>query len=166
MIYEKYPYWDIDVENGTVYSFKLKRFIGSLNNKGYLQTGNKINGKSNIIMLHRLIWECANGEIPKGYEIHHIDGNKLNNSISNLEMITIANHHSEHKPIKNNPQISKKVVQYSLNGEILKVWDSINECERNGFLKTPIINCCKNKPHYNTHRGFIWKYYEKEKDVA
>lgn len=42
-------------------------------------------------LLHRLMWTAFNGEIPNGYEIDHIDGNKLNNSLYNLELVT----HSE-----------------------------------------------------------------------
>ncbi len=40
--------------------------------------------------LHRDIWKSNYGEIPRGYHIHHIDKNPLNNSISNLECISDA----------------------------------------------------------------------------
>lgn len=53
--------------------------------QGYYVTGKNTR-------LHRLIWEAHNGEIPKGYDIHHIDGNKLNNAIENLQCLP----HSEH----------------------------------------------------------------------
>ena len=50
---------------------------------------------------YRGIWEKANGPIPideKGrkYEIHHIDGNKNNNSLSNLVCVTIQEHYEIH----------------------------------------------------------------------
>ena len=38
--------------------------------------------------LHRIVWETFNGEIPDGYEIDHIDGNKQNNVLSNLRCVT------------------------------------------------------------------------------
>ena len=166
MIDERFPNWEIDVEKGTVYSLYCKKYIGSINNKGYLQTGNKINKNSKTIMLHRLIWECVNGEIPNGYEIHHIDGNKLNNSIHNLELVSIEEHHKEHKPTMNNPKYSKKIAQYTLDGELVKIWDSIREANRNGFNRSSITNCCKGKTNFNTHKGFKWEYYNEEKDVA
>ena len=46
--------------------------------------------------LHRYIWEKYNGPIPEGYEIHHIDRNKLNNDISNLTILTTKDHHALH----------------------------------------------------------------------
>jgi len=36
----------------------------------------------------RHIWEKANGIIPKGYVIFHIDGNKHNDNLSNLKAIS------------------------------------------------------------------------------
>lgn len=46
---------------------------------------------------HRWVWEKKYGKIPKGYEIHHIDGNKRNNSIDNLELLTPKEHSAKHK---------------------------------------------------------------------
>ena len=37
--------------------------------------------------LHRFVWEENKGEIPKGYEIHHVDFDKSNNHIYNLMML-------------------------------------------------------------------------------
>lgn len=53
-----------------------------------------INGKD--AYLHRVIYEEVNGRIPKGMHIHHKDGNELNNSIENLELLTPAEHANEH----------------------------------------------------------------------
>lgn len=51
---------------------------------------------------YRKIWERYNGPIPKdeqgrAYEIHHIDGNKDNNSLINLICISIEDHYKIHK---------------------------------------------------------------------
>ncbi len=47
---------------------------------------------------HHYVWEKHNGAIPEGYHIHHIDGNKLNNKIENLEIMTESKHHKHHIP--------------------------------------------------------------------
>lgn len=59
------------------------------------------------LWLHRYIWEKYNGPIPEGYVIHHKDHNKLNNDISNLEMISDREHRLEH-PYSANKPLSKE----------------------------------------------------------
>lgn len=45
---------------------------------------------------HRAIWEDHYGKIPENKVIHHIDGNKTNNRIENLECLTIKEHGQRH----------------------------------------------------------------------
>lgn len=44
--------------------------------------------KYSHIGVHRLVWLAWKGPIPNGYEINHRDGNKLNNCLDNLELMT------------------------------------------------------------------------------
>lgn len=56
----------------------------------------QINGEKK--QLHRVVFEDAYGiTIPNGFVIHHIDGNPLNNSIFNLQMMKIEDHNALHK---------------------------------------------------------------------
>lgn len=41
---------------------------------------------------HRWVWININGEIHKGMDVHHIDGDKSNNDISNLELHSRSDH--------------------------------------------------------------------------
>lgn len=43
-------------------------------------------------LMHRYVWEYYNSEIPKNHDIHHIDHDKTNNNIKNLELYTKAEH--------------------------------------------------------------------------
>lgn len=45
---------------------------------------------------HQELWKSHYGPIPEGYEIHHRDGNPLNNDISNLECVTPKAHRQLH----------------------------------------------------------------------
>ena len=47
--------------------------------------------------LHRLIWEAFNGEIPEGYEIDHLGGDRSDNCLIRLRMVS-------HKDNCNNPK--------------------------------------------------------------
>ena len=52
-------------------------------------------------MNYRKIWERVNGPIPKdehgiSYDIHHIDGNRSNNSIENLKCVSVQEHFDIH----------------------------------------------------------------------
>ncbi len=46
--------------------------------------------------LNRVIWEACNGPIPEGLVVHHKDENKINNAISNLQLIEWGEHTSMH----------------------------------------------------------------------
>lgn len=52
-------------------------------------------GRTSILM-HRYVWEFYNGTLPTGYEVHHIDFNKENNDISNLQAISKSEHRKIH----------------------------------------------------------------------
>ena len=55
---------------------------------GYLKYSLWYEGKSFQSPAHRIVYEAFNGPIPEGMEIHHIDGDKQNNHISNLQMVS------------------------------------------------------------------------------
>lgn len=75
-IYAVYP-------SGEIYSFYLKGFLKQrLRKDGYLDI--MIHGKMKLV--HRLVAECFIGK--SNLEINHIDGNKKNNTFTNLEYVT------------------------------------------------------------------------------
>ena len=51
-------------------------------------------------LLHRAVWERANGPIPGGGVIHHRDHDKTNNGISNLQLLSGLSEHLRHHPEK------------------------------------------------------------------
>ena len=58
---------------------------GQITPKGYRRIWDT--NERRFKMEHRVVWELHNGAIPSGHQIHHRDGNKLNNDIGNLELV-------------------------------------------------------------------------------
>ena len=54
--------------------------------KGYKRIGRK------GLFEHRVIWEHANGIIPTGYEIHHLNGIRDDNRVENLQLLSKSEH--------------------------------------------------------------------------
>lgn len=80
---------------------KTKYGNGHQRTDGYIQiTSGPYKGK----LLHRLIYEEVYGPIPKGYAIHHIDGDKTNNNPGNLMLLSKSNHHKLHMNKANHPR--------------------------------------------------------------
>jgi hypothetical protein len=49
-------------------------------------------------LVHRMVWEEHNGPIPRGHVIHHLNGDRADNRVENLSLMTRANHCSHHQP--------------------------------------------------------------------
>ena len=75
---------------GQIFNKKTKRCsIGFKKSSGYRQIRlSQIGLPEKHFYVHRFVYECFNGDIPDGMEINHIDSNRQNNCIDNLEIVT------------------------------------------------------------------------------
>ncbi len=64
---------------------------------GVIYTSKNNGHYEKYISIHRVVWFYYHGEIPEGnYHIHHIDHNKSNNDIFNLQLLTRKEHRRTH----------------------------------------------------------------------
>lgn len=113
--------------------------------------------------IHQAIYETYyNCKVPKGYVIHHIDGNPLNNSLSNLKLLSDAEHKRMHRILDNAikyayESIRKPIIQYTKDKQFVAEYASITEASNaTQIKKTSIVNCLKGRS--KTSGGFIFKY--------
>ncbi len=77
---------------------RLKHYLNKQNYKVYLnENGYEVFARTGSLF-HRWWYKQHNkGKIPKGHEIHHIDGDKLNNKLENLEALSVEDHRRKHR---------------------------------------------------------------------
>jgi len=98
-------------------------------------------------MNYRKIWEEAYGPIPfdeKGRrcEIHHIDGNKFNNSLTNLKCVTIEEHLKIHKEQKDYQAAWRIANRMNLSKEEIKQLAILGGQSKKGIKKERVV-CTK-----------------------
>lgn len=82
------------------------------NGRSYYECGNYYQNKG--ARMHRAVWEYYNGPIPKGYHVHHVDGNRHNNAIENLELKLAKKHLSEHQTTEMRSASREILIKYAL----------------------------------------------------
>ena len=152
--------------DGRVWSYKTNKWMKpKVDKDGYHTIGLYKNGEQKWYYLHRAEYEAVTGKpIPEGYEVNHIDENKLNNHFDNLNLMTHRDNcnfgtrnERAAKANTNHPNKSKRVQAFDKQGNLVFDFPSTMEAERQfGFSNQHISSCCNGKQ--KSHKGFIWRY--------
>ena len=145
---------------GKVKSIKFgKEKILKLNKDkdGYLQVTLCKNNIKKVYKVHRLVAEAFIDNPDNLPCVNHKDENKLNNNVNNLEWCDrLYNVRYGTGIERRSKKRSKTVLQYDLNGNLIKEWISVNDAGRNGYSQGNVAACCRGER--KTHKGFRWSY--------
>lgn len=150
-------------EDGRIWSYTHNKWLKpSPNTDGYLRVSLSDNdSKRKTYRLHRIVYEaCSQAPIPEGMQVNHINEDKTDNRFENLNLMTCKENVNWGTARDRMAKAqSKQVEQYDKNGNLIQVWPSANEVQRQiGFNKGSISRCCNGK--YKSAYGYIWKYME------
>lgn len=152
---ERYCY-----HNGKPWLVKERLLSKVIGHNGYIEYQITYNKKHRSEKAHRLVAEAFLPNPNNKPFINHIDGNKQNNCVENLEWCTNQEnilHAYHHRLIKR----CKKIAQYDLQMNLIKIWETTGDIERAGIaIKRHIHEACKGKR--KQHHGYIWRYSDAE----
>jgi hypothetical protein len=99
---------------------------------GYQKVRLSKEGKTFDWLVHKLVYCIFNDikEIPSGYVIDHIDGNKINNKLDNLRVITMSENVLAAYYKTETNSACKKVEQLTLQDEHIAYFPSCSEAAR------------------------------------
>lgn len=136
-------------------SLTNKILKGKITDSGYREYCLTINGKKKSFLGHKLVWEVWNGNEQK--IISHINGNKLDNRITNLENIT--NQENVSKAIYKTQTLNfKKTACYDKEGNLVQIFYNNADAAKNMGVRAETIRVAIKKGYYSC--GYYWKHIE------
>lgn len=160
-------------EDGSIYNINKNiggnRFIVGSKSEGY----NQLSTKDKTYKIHRIVcmaFKPIEGKDKyddyKELQVNHIDGDKLNNSVDNLEWVT----QSENMNHAYKEDLNKKkrvVLQYENKegelGSFIREYDSLAEASRKTEMpEFQIREICKGKCKKLKDKMFLWRYKNEE----
>lgn len=128
-----------------------------VNTKGYECVHLCKNGETHSFRVNRLVALAFLPNVDFKPFVDHIDTNRRNNCVDNLRWCTQSeNQKNQLSQKRYGLSKSKPIIQMTTLGEIIRVWPSAFEAERNGFNRDLIRKVITGKA--KAHKGFQWKY--------
>lgn len=136
---------------GRVKTLKSGKIKATGNCRGYLYVSLSKNSIYKNYSVHRLVGQAFLDNPDSLPEINHIDQNKQNNRVDNLEWCSSK---------YNNRYSNAKKVGCFKDGKLIKKYDAIADVNIDGFTTSDVIRCCQNKCNRKSHKGYHWQYLD------
>ena len=147
-------------EAGEIYSFRQNKILSpKRNHDGYLRIQLWNKGQCEFVGIHRLVAEAFIPNPENKPFVNHIDGDKRNNSVSNLEWCTqkenIAHAWETGLSHRRKNTAGMRIAQFTKDGRFLREFPSQMEVERE--LGINHVNVSYAIRHHGTAGGFRWE---------
>lgn len=107
------------------------------------------------------VWESATETVKYGYNLSKVSDCCRGERKTHQNFIWSFKEGS----FKGKPK-EKTVYQYTLDGELVKIWKSAKECGRNGYSQGHVSSCCRGDQGCKTYKGFKWSYTKKRTSTS
>jgi hypothetical protein len=161
---------EINIENQDTKGYYISSLGRFKNRKGVIMTEYKPHHSGYIYLrvnikkyaLHRLVALTFIENLENKPFVNHIDGNKLNNKVDNLEFVTCSENNLHNYKIGLTNGHKRKIVQYDLEMNEIKKYNTIKEAS---IILNISLSCIKDvlKTKQKSTKGFIFKYLEEIK---
>ena len=113
--------------------------------------------KHKTLTVHRIVAKTFIPNPEEKEDVNHIDGNKSNNNVNNLEWTTTQENIIKRYEIGIDGNNYKRVSQFDKDGNLVGSFPSSYEAERiTGISRTHIGGCCRGERL--TAGGYVWKF--------
>ena len=140
---------------------KEKILKSTKNTNGYLEVQLCKEGKHKKYLTHRLVAQAFIPNPNNLLEVNHINEDKTDNRVDNLEYCDRkynCNYGTRNKKVAIVKSIP--ILQFSLDGELVRKWDSAEEASKElNIFRSSINECCRGRR--KSAGGYRWKYYYK-----
>lgn len=139
---------------------------------GYYRVTFSVNRKRKQVYVHRLLAKYFIPNPNNLPQVNHLDGDKLNNKIENLEWVTAQENtihayknglinlnygdkHHNYGKFGSKSKKAKPVIATNIITNEKKRYGSLIETTEDGFTKSEVSRCCN---HGGTHKGYFFEF--------
>lgn len=164
-------YIKVGIKNAETALHKGRILKPMKNRQGYMRVELCKGGERKAIFVHRLVASVFIENPENKVCVNHIDGDKQNNCVENLEWCTYSENmqHAFDTGLKRckygkEHHNHSEVTQYDLQGNFIRLWYGFHEINRVlGFDYRNIHACCNGKQ--KTAYGYVWRYANGQNNI-